>query len=145
VFVVLSSCLSKANGAEILGDYEIDISVSAEQLLQLMLKYARNGRQVTQDQQLHQVKQHSISTISSSSIETNVKDFVGTRGVPMNGRADVVKRRIFSPSKCERVINLNAVLTTVDRKKLDEMGEEQLMEYFAREFNPNILDQGFQF
>jgi hypothetical protein len=53
VLEVLSSWLSKANRAEVLGDYEIDNSLSAEQLLQLMLKYARNHRQVTQNQQLH--------------------------------------------------------------------------------------------
>lgn len=132
MFEVLSSWLSEANRAEILSGYEIDISISVEQLLQLMLKYARS-RQVARDQQLHQVMQHSILTVSSNSIETNVKDFVGTRWVPMKGRADVVKRRIFSPAKCERVINLNAVLRTADSERLDERGEEQLMEYFARD------------
>lgn len=49
MFEVLSSWLSEANCAEILSGYGIDISISVEQLLQLMLKYARS-RQVAQDQ-----------------------------------------------------------------------------------------------
>lgn len=44
----------------------------------------------------------------------------------MNSKADVVKRRIFSPAKCKRVISLNAVLRTVDRERLDEEGESSL-------------------
>jgi hypothetical protein len=63
----------------------------------------------------------------------------------MNGRAGVVKRRVFSPAKCRGVINLNAMLRTVDTERLDEKGEEKFMEYLVREFNTNILDQGFKF
>jgi hypothetical protein len=44
----------------------------------------------------------------------------------MNSKAIVVKRRIFSPAKCKRVISLNAVLRTVDGERLDEKGESSL-------------------
>jgi hypothetical protein len=41
-----------------------------------MLKYARSRHQVTQGQQLHQVKRYSVS----NSTETNVKDFAENSG-----------------------------------------------------------------
>jgi hypothetical protein len=40
LFEIVSNWLSKANLVEILGDYRIDLSTTAEQVLQLILKFA---------------------------------------------------------------------------------------------------------
>jgi len=36
-------------------------------------------------------------------------------------------------------------MKVVEKERLGERGEEQLMEYFATEFNLNILSEGFKF
>jgi hypothetical protein len=147
MFEVLTSWLSKANLAEILGDYKVDLSISAGQLLESMLKYALSHPQVTQNQQLRQIIHHFISKISPSSIAINMGDFVEPLDAQMTRRADTVARTAgeTSPVTYKQTINLNAVLRAVDRDRLGESGEQQLIKYFAREFNPDILIQGFQF
>jgi hypothetical protein len=144
---ILTSWLSKANFTEILGDYKIDLSMYAEQLLKSILRYALNHPQVTQNQQLRQTVLHFISRISPSSVAINMGHFVVPLGVQITRRADAVaqNKETWSPVICKKTINLKAVLRAVDRDRLGESGERQLTEYFEREFNPDILIQGFQF
>jgi hypothetical protein len=145
LFEIVSNWLSKANLIEALGDYKIDLSATAEQLLKLIFRFALTQPQFPYNQKLHQVLQHFISQVSPSNTATNEEDSVEDLGIQIMGEADVITEATWTPVVNKRAINLNSVMTAVDKERLGESGLEQLMDYFETEFNPNIMSEGFKF
>jgi hypothetical protein len=145
LFEIVSNWFSKENLFEALGDYKIDLSATILQLLKSILRFALIHSQFPYKQELRQVLQHLISQVSLSNTATNVDDSVEDLGIQIMGEADVITEATKTPVVHKRFINLNSLLKAVDKERLGEMEEQQLMEYFANEFDPNILSEGSQF
>jgi len=91
---------------EVLGDYKIEISTPAEQVLKLIFRFALTHFRSTYNKELRPGLQHFISKAFPSSTIANVEDFVENLGIQIMGGADVVTEAKWTPVICKGVINI---------------------------------------
>jgi GTP cyclohydrolase FolE2 len=114
-FEIVCNWLSKANFAEILDDYKIDLFTTAEQVLKVILRFALSHIQYTHNKELRQGLQYFISKSSPSSTTTNAEDYVKDLGILIMEGTDVVTETMWTPVVYKRFINLNAVMKALDK------------------------------